>query len=153
MIKALLLDLGGTLIDSNDGVYPGVQDSLGVLETFETEEHKPLVMCLVSDYTMPESRTPTAIAAAFADYLKTLDRTGLRSFFEPVDERVTLSTQVGVNKPAAAVFEAALKRAKVDGRLTEALFITENSCHIAACQKLGMTTLQFGVDFNTWSTA
>ena len=99
MIKALLLDLGGTLIDSSEQVFPGVQDALTVLEAFETEDHQPLVTCLVSDFTMPEPRTTEAIAAAFADYLKILDKTGLRSFFEPVDERVTLSTHVGVRNP------------------------------------------------------
>src|SRR5215475_4865876 len=119
MIKALLLDLGGTLIDAQEKVFPGVLDALRVIETFETAEHKPLVVCLVSDFTMPEPRTEAAIAAAFADYLKILDRTGLRSLFEPVDERVTLSTQVGMRKPAAALFQAALTRAKVDGALTE----------------------------------
>jgi FMN phosphatase YigB (HAD superfamily) len=153
MIRALLLDLGDTLIDSGNKVFPGVQDALGVLETFETEDHKPLVLCLVSDFTMPEPRTAAAIAAAFADYLHVLDKTGLRSFFEPVDERVTLSTHVGVKKPAAAVFEAALKRAKVDAPITDAMFITEHAGHVAACRKLGMTALQFGKDFQTWSAA
>jgi beta-phosphoglucomutase-like phosphatase (HAD superfamily) len=153
MIKALLLDLGGTLIDAQEKVFPGVLDALRVIETFETAEHKPLVVCLVSDFTMPEPRTEAAIAAAFADYLKILDRTGLRPLFEPVDERVTLSTQVGTRKPAAALFEAALARAKVDGALTEALFITEDAGHIAAGRKLGMTALQFGVDFSDWSAA
>ncbi|MEA2939865.1 MAG: hypothetical protein QOD09_394 [Bradyrhizobium sp.] len=153
MIRALLLDLGDTLIDSENRVFPGVKDALGVLETFETEDHQPLVLCLVSDFKMPKPRTAAAIAAAFADYLHVLDQTGLRAFFEPVDQRVTLSTMVGVTKPAAAVFEAALKRAKVDAPLTEAMFITEQAGHVAACRKLGMTALQFGKDFKTWSAA
>jgi FMN phosphatase YigB (HAD superfamily) len=155
MIRALLLDLGDTLIDSQHGnePFPGVKDALGVLQKLETADHTPLVLCLVSDFTMPVPRTEAAIAAAFADYLEILDRTGLRSFFEPVDERVTLSTHVGVGKPDAAVFKAALKRAKVDAPITEAMFITENPDHIEACRDLHMTALQFGVDFNTWSAA
>ncbi|MDB5578765.1 MAG: hypothetical protein JWR80_3941 [Bradyrhizobium sp.] len=156
MIRALLLDLGDTLIDTDhdNKVFPGVQDALAVLEKFETEDHTPLVLCLVSDFTMPEPRTEAAIAAAFADYLKVLDQTGLRPFFEPVDERITLSTHVGFNKPDARVFEAALKRAKVDAPITEAMFITEHAGHVAACRtKLHMTALQFGVDFKTWSAA
>jgi FMN phosphatase YigB (HAD superfamily) len=82
-----------------------------------------------------------------------LDQTGLRSFFEPVDERITLSTHVGFNKPDARVFEAALKRAKVNAPITEAMFITEHAGHVKACRDLHMTALQFGVDFNTWSAA
>src|SRR5437588_10900150 len=153
MIRALLLDLGATLIDSENRVFPGVKDALGVLQTFKTEDHQPLVLGVVSDFTMPEPRTAAAIAAAFADYLEVLDKTGLRGFFEPVDERVTLSTLVGVKKPAAAVVEAALKRAKVDAPITEAMFITEEAGHVAACRKLGMTALQFGKDFKDWSAA
>jgi hypothetical protein len=154
MIKALLLDLGNTLIDTATGkIYPGVEDALSVIETFESAQHAPLVVCLVSDYTMPNPRTPEAIAAAFAEYLEVLDRTGLRRFFEPVDQRVTLSTQAGVTKPAALVFETALQRAGIDGGLNQALFITEDAVHIAACRKLGMTALQYGADFTSWSQA
>ncbi len=155
MIRALLLDLGDTLIDTHDDNKPfaGVRDALGALQKLETENHAPLVLCLVSDFTMPEPRTEAAIAAAFADYLEVLDQTGLRSFFEPVDGRVTLSTHVGFMKPDARVFEAALKRAKLDAPITEAMFITENAGHVAACRTLGMTALQFGVDFEAWSAA
>lgn len=153
MIRALLLDLGDTLIGPDGAVFPGAQDALSVLEKLETRDHKPLLTCLVSDYTMPNPRTPAAIAAAFAEYLGILGNTGLREFFEPVDERVTLSTHAGAKKPAAVVFETALKRAGIDGPITDALFITENAGHVAACRKLGMTALQFGVDFKTWSAA
>ncbi|UVO27849.1 hypothetical protein [Bradyrhizobium arachidis] len=157
MIKALLLDLGDTLIDTHKtppAPFPGVEDALGVLKTLETADHKPLVMCLVSDFTMPEPRTPEAIAAAFADYLRELDKTHLRRFFEPVDERVTLSTHAGQRKPAAIVFKMALERAKVHGTLRNTLLITENAEHIRVCRdELHMKTLQFGVDFTAWSEA
>lgn len=154
MIKALLLDLGQTLIDTASKTpFPGVVDALGVIETFETTDHQPLVTCLVSDYDMPKSRSPADIAATFARFLEVLDETGLRRFFEPVDERVTLSTHAGVRKPAALVFDTALKRAGVDGGLNHALFITEDAEHIAACRQLGMKALQYGTDFTSWSQA
>jgi hypothetical protein len=110
-------------------------------------------MCLVSDFTMPQPRTPQAIAAAFQDYLAILDRVGLRAFFEPVDERVTLSTHAGVNKPDRRVFETALQRAKVSASIQEALFITEDAGHVRACRAMGMTALQFGADFHDWTSA
>jgi hypothetical protein len=153
MIRALLLDLGGTLIGPDHAVFPGVPEALSVLDNLETQDHKPLITCLVSDFTMPSPATPAAIGAAFAEYLGILDKTGLREFFEPVEQRVTLSTHAGANKPAAVVFETAFKRAGIDGPITDALFITENAGHVAACRKLGMTALQFGVDFKTWSAA
>lgn len=103
---------------------------------------------------MPEPRTPKAIAAAFAEYLQILDKTYLRDFFEPVDERVTLSTHAGKLKPAAEVFKTALKRAGISGTLRQTLFITENTEHIRVCRdELHMKTLQFGVDFTSWSDA
>jgi phosphoglycolate phosphatase-like HAD superfamily hydrolase len=153
MIRALLLDLGGTLIDDNKTALPGVTDALALLQGFETADHQPLVCCLVSDFTMPQPRTAAAIAGAFADYLKILDHSGLRSWFEPVEQRVTLSTHAGVNKPDAAVFAATLKRAGIHAPLSEAMFITENAGHVAAARKLGMTALQFGADFTEWATA
>jgi hypothetical protein len=142
MIKVLMLDLGKTLIDKNNKPFPGVQDALGVLENFETAEHKPLVTCLVSDFDK-----------TFDDYLAILDQTGLRGFFEPVDERVTLSIHAKAEKPDAKVFETALKRAKVHGSIKDALFITEEKKHVEACRDLGMTALQFGEDFKDWSAA
>jgi FMN phosphatase YigB (HAD superfamily) len=153
MIRALLLDLGGTLIDADRHVFPGVNDALTAFRNLKAADGTPLVTCLVSDYTMPEPRTPEKITEAFAEYLGILDGIGLRGFFEPVDERVTLSTNVGVSKPDAKVFEAALKRANLDAALTEALFITEDAGHVAAARTLGMQALQFGVDFKKWSQA
>ena len=154
MIRALLLDLGNTLIDSARKPFPGVKAALDALQKLETADHTPLVLCLVSDVDIPDPRNEAAIAAAFAEYLLVLDQAGLRSYFEPVDERVTLSIHVGVYKPDAGVFEAALQRARVDAPLTVTLFITEQPEHIQICRDLHkMKTLQFGKDFTTWSAA
>ena len=152
MIKVLLIDLGGTL-EIDDRVLPGVPEGLSAFQKFQTADGKPLIVCLVSDFTMPVPRTPQAIDAAFNEYLKILDRLDLRRFFEPVTERVTLSTHAGVLKPARLVFETALKRARLDASIEDALFITENPDHVQACRKLTMTALQFGVDFNAWTNA
>ena len=151
MIKVLLIDLGGTL-EIDDRVLPGVPEALSAFQKFQTADGKPLIVCLVSDFTMPVPRTPQAIDAAFNEYLKILDRLDLRRFFEPVTERVTLSTHAGVLKPARLVFETALKRAKLSS-IEDALFITENPDHVQACRKLKMTALQFGVDFDDWTNA
>lgn len=152
MIKALLLDLGGTL-EVDDRVLPGVPEAVSAIAKFQTADGKPLIACLVSDFTMPVPRTPQAIDATFNEYLQILERLDLRRFFEPVAERVTLSTHAGVLKPAPLVFETALKRAKLNASIQDALFITENSDHVQACRKLKMTALQFGADFNDWTSA
>jgi hypothetical protein len=152
MIKALLLDLGGTL--ERDGhVLPGVADALEVMLKFQTGDGDRLVICLVSDFKMPMPRTPEAIDAIFKEYLAILDQLNLRRFFEPVTERVTLSTHAGAVKPARLIFETALQRARLNASLEDALFITEEAEHVKACRKMKMTALQFGVDFDEWTNA
>ena len=74
-------------------------------------------------------------------------------FFEPVEQRVTLSTNAGVLKPARHFFETALRRAGGNVTLEESAFITESASHIRACRDMGMTCLQFGTDFDDWLEA
>lgn len=161
MIKVVMFDLGETLIDANRRPFPHVREALTALGGFRTADSKPLTSCLVSDYTMiAPPITRNKIRPVFKEYITILDATALREFFEPVDERVTLSTHVGVGKPDHAVFEMALHRLRSKATLQECLFITENSDHLrAARQTLGMATLQFKVegatqfDFDDWSRA
>src|ERR1044072_1704624 len=107
MIRVLLLDLGGTLM-VDGAVLPGVPEALRAIEEFKIADGKLLVTCLVSDFEMPIPRTQVAIDAAFRAYLDILEGVNLAHFFEPVDERITLSTHAGVTKPARIVFELAL---------------------------------------------
>jgi FMN phosphatase YigB (HAD superfamily) len=153
MIRVLLLDLGETLVDAADRPFPGVPEALAAVRKFKAANGKPLLCCLVSDFTMPHPRTAKAIDAAFKEYVKILDGVGLTRFFKPVGRRVTLSTHAGVFKPDRRVFETALRRARSGAGLSECLFITENKAHVKACRKLGMDALQFGKDFKNWADA
>jgi len=155
MIRVLLLDLGDTLVKSSTNkLFPGVPAALSAVRKLKAADGKKLVACLVSDFTMPQPRTPEAIDAAFSEYLKVLRRLDLTRFFKPVSERVTLSTHAGVLKPDRRVFETALRRARrSDAGLSECLFITENRSHVKACRAMGMDALQFGVDFKKWADA
>lgn len=156
-----MFDLGETLIDAQKKPFPHVRTALGAIAGFRTAVGKPLASCLVSDYTMvPPPCTSAKLRPVFDEYVGILAATGLRSFFEPVARRVTLSTHAGATKPAAAVFEKALSRLHVQAALTECLFVTENAAHVAAVRThLGMQALLFrtpGVtefDFDDWSQA
>jgi hypothetical protein len=98
--------------------------------------------------------TPGKIAALFDEYLAILDGTGLRPFFEPVEKRVTLSTQAGIGKPDRKIFEKALTRLGVPTLPPqECLLITEDAGHIQAVRARHMQALQFGADFSGWSEA
>jgi HAD superfamily hydrolase (TIGR01509 family) len=156
MIRVLMLDLGETLIH-DEAPLSHVPEALAALTQFETAESDPLPVCLVSDFTMPAPpATKTKIDALFNQYLETLVHAGLKDFFEPVDQRVTLSTHAGVNKPNPKIFETAIERLGVKAELAECLFITENVDHIKACAKLHMKTLTFGAKsspdgFDDWA--
>jgi hypothetical protein len=144
MIKVLMLDLGQTLIDGANKPFPHV---LEALTTIASAPSAPKT-CLVSDFKME-----LTAAKAMKEYLAILDAAGLRSFFEPVQKRVTLSNHAGTVKPSRKIFETALRRLGVPATpLKNCSFITENAEHIkAARQKLHMQALQFGVDFTDWA--
>lgn len=160
MIRVLMLDLGGTLERGGD-LLPHVPEALAALRGFETEDGELLSLCLVSDFHMPaQPGDPSEIADIFSQYLSILDGLGLRSFFEPVERHVTLSTHAGAFKPDRRVFEVALRRLEQNARLEEVLLITENAEHVRVCREQhGMSALLFGppgspgVDFSDWSEA
>jgi FMN phosphatase YigB (HAD superfamily) len=159
MIRVVMFDLGKTLIDADDRPFPHVAEALAEVSALRAEE--PLRTCLVSDYTMATPPvTDAKVTALFNEYLEILDRTGLRPFFEPVEQRITLSTHARVRKPDRRIFETALSRLGTSVPLKECLLITENADHIReARDTLKMAVLQFRsaesneFDFNDWSKA
>lgn len=161
MIKVIMFDLGGTLIDASNRSLPHVNEALTAIAEFKTASRRLVRSCLVSDFTLvPPPVTAAKLAVIFRDYLAVLDRAELRTLFEPVQKRVTLSTHAGVMKPDRRVFEVALRRLGSKASLAECLFITENAAHIThARASLKMSTLQFRsvganrFDFDDWAQA
>jgi beta-phosphoglucomutase-like phosphatase (HAD superfamily) len=160
MTRVVMFDLGLTLLDEHDRPFPFVKEALTALKSFVVGG-KPLSMCLVSDFKMPEAPpTPAKIKVLFQEYLQILEPTGLLSFFKPVQKRVTLSTHAGALKPAKKVFTTALQRLGATATLNECLFISENAPHVkVAREEHGMQTLLFRApgatqfDFDDWSEA
>src|SRR5204863_4290163 len=104
-------DLSDTLVDRQYRPFPHVPEALTALAALVGQGGKRLPLALVSDFTMPAPPpTPARVQALFADYLRILDATGLRPFFEPVSRHVTLSTHAGVTKPDAEAFTTPLRR-------------------------------------------
>ena len=161
MIRVVMFDLGSTLVDEQLHPFAHVPEALAAIAGFKTADGKALRTCLVSDFDMAElPATPAKVREIFQRYLSLLDQTGLRAHFEPVQKRVTLSTHAGQRKPARAVFEAALRRLRIDASLQDCLLVTEDAAHIKAVQKqLGMAALQFAGNgsatgrFDDWSQA
>ena len=60
----------------------------------------PVLLALGSDFDAPAEQ-----------YYDIIENLGIRSFFEPVTARVTLSGEVGTHKPAKEFFAAAVTKA------------------------------------------
>ena len=164
MIRVVMFDLGGTLLNGQGQPFAGLVPALQAIMAMHAGNGKPLATCLVSDFTpVQPPLTAAKIKPVFEQYLAILAAAGLRDVFEPVAKRVTLSTHAGVAKPAQAVFSKALQRLGSSAPLTACLLITEDTDHVAAVRaKLGMRALLFRppgahgtpkADFDDWSQA
>lgn len=163
MIRALLLDLGDTLVRESDRtLFPHVRPALRTIAGFETADGSPLEWCLASNFPAQVPVPPAQAAAAVRQVVGILERAGLADLFQPADRRVTISAAVGVAKPNRAFFEGALTRLGLPPTLATCLFISEDADHVARAAALGMHTLRFGghtspadatADFTDWAVA
>ena len=139
-MKIVMFDLGDTL-EHQDVLLPGAIKTLRAVRAMTDSRGSKPVMALGSDFDMPNS--PSEIPAIRQQYYQILSQLRIRTFFEPVDQRVTLSTEVGVFKPHKKFFKTALN--KLDGSLpfSSVLFITENLVHVQAARGLGLRAIHF----------
>ena len=136
-VKLVLFDLGDTL-EHDDEPLPGARNTLEALLALRDEAGQPAVrLGLVSDFLEPSS--PDEIPAIRRQYFAILDVVGIRDLFEPVEEHVTLSTEVGVRKPDEAIFRAAVDQGGVG--FSDTVFITENRAHVLAARQLGLAAV------------
>ncbi|MEZ6141571.1 MAG: hypothetical protein R3B84_13445 [Zavarzinella sp.] len=160
MIEVIMFDLGGTLVSGSPPVpMPGILEALADIQTLVDSNGKPLDWCLVSDfYSVTPPAVPNKVSEMENQYKVILQDTGLDSFFSPFDQRVTLSTHLGILKPDCRIFQLALSRL---GRgtlpLEKCLLITEEAFHVSFVRSFGMKALRFGaignpgVDFSSWA--
>ncbi|MGK5169309.1 M20/M25/M40 family metallo-hydrolase [Geodermatophilus sp. CPCC 205761] len=131
----VLFDLGDTL--ESDGVLrPGALETLEELTGLCAGGRPAVVLGLLSDFR--DAADPADVPEIVAEYHALLDELRIRRFFEPLSRRVTLSTEVGVRKPAPAVFRAAVAKAEPALAFSDVLFVTENAGHVRAARELGM---------------
>ena len=138
VVKLVLFDLGDTL--ESDGVLlPGAVETLEAIASLRADGQPAPVLGLVSDFHMPAE--PSEVGDIQQQYYSLLDDLGIRPFFEPVAERVTLSTEVGVFKPDEAVFRAAASKAGPAVEFADVLVVTENRGHVLAARSLGLVAV------------
>ncbi|HEX3147746.1 MAG TPA: hypothetical protein VHR66_06655 [Gemmataceae bacterium] len=161
MIRIIMFDLGNTLIRESDRTpFPHVLSALGVLRNFVDDTGTAVPLCLVSNFPQQLPVPDRDLPQVFAEFLEILNAASLTEFFQPVDQRVTLSAHAGVAKPKPACFAKALERAGLNANLESCLFITEDQEHVARARDLGMRALRFGghqipsdpgSDFSDWA--
>ncbi|GAA3688446.1 hypothetical protein GCM10023081_27240 [Arthrobacter ginkgonis] len=137
-MKLVLFDLGNTL-ESEGVLLPGALDTLQAIDSLSNGGQPAALLGLMSDFDMPG--TPSDVPIIQQQYYRLLDDLGIRAFFEPVAERVTLSTEVGVFKPDEAIFRAAASKFSPALDLGDVLFITENRSHVLAARRLGLAAV------------
>ena len=141
-MKIVLFDLGDTLEDQErDVLLPGARKTLQAIQAMRDSSGKAPALALVSDFDMPES--PDEIPSIEERYFAILDDLGIRSFFEPVSKRVTLSTEVGVFKPDKRIFQAAVKKIDKHASFRDVVFITENLQHVKKARRLKIKAIHF----------
>jgi hypothetical protein len=137
-VKLVLFDLGDTL-ESAGVLRPGAMETLEAIASLRRDGHAAALLGLVSDFHMPDD--PSDVGPIQQQYYSLLDDLGIRAFFEPVAERVTLSTEVGVFKPDEAVFRTAASKISPDLDFKDILFVTENIHHVRAAGLLGLVAV------------
>lgn len=139
-MKFVLFDLGDTLAaGAGSSLLPGALETLEAVRQMSDETGHPPVLALVSDFTAAQS--PAQVPIIEQEYFDILEHLGIREFFEPVSQRVTLSTRVGVQKPNKKIFAAAIKRAGGGPGFARAIFITENVGHVVKARLLGLRSV------------
>lgn len=149
-MRVVLFDLGDTL-EHDGALLPGARETLTALAKMRDDKDQAPVVALVSDYY--PATTPAEIDSHRQSYYKILAELGIDNFFVPLPDRVTLSTEVGVQKPDEKIFRAALDKIQPQLPFTHAIFITENEKHIDAARKLGMMAIRVAKPSETHSTA
>jgi FMN phosphatase YigB (HAD superfamily) len=139
-MKVVLFDLGKTLED-RDVLLPGARETLQAIQAMRDSDGEAAVLALVSDFYMPDN--PEQIPLIQQRYYELLDKLGIRSFFEPVADRVTLSTEVGVFKPDEKIFRAVIEKIDEGLGFRDVIFVTENQEHVLEARRLGIRGVHF----------
>jgi FMN phosphatase YigB (HAD superfamily) len=134
-MKLILFDLGDTL-EHQDVLLPGAIEVLQTVSNLKDSEGHPVLLALLSDFFMPHQ--PADIPPLRQQYYALLGRLGIDTFFQPLAQFVTLSTEVGVFKPDWLLFQTAIAKAHADLAFSDVLFVTENHAHVQAARILGM---------------
>lgn len=137
-MRIVLFDLGHTL--EVDGVLlPGAHHTLQAMQSMRVDGEL-VHLALLSDYRMPDGID--GVVEIVAEYVRLLEQLGIYEYFTPVEERVTLSTELRVFKPDPRLFRLAADKILPGVPFEQIAFVTENRSHVTAARALGMVGVQ-----------
>ncbi len=139
-MKIVLFDLGNTLMNEDENtLLPEATETLSSIQQMRDINNQPVILGLASNYGL--SSDPEVIKRAREEYYGDLKNLGIQSFFEPLNQRVTLSIEVGVEKPKEEFFRAAVDRVSNGLSFDNVIFVTENKNHIDAVRQFSPVAL------------
>jgi len=139
-MRIIFFDLGQTLED-NGVLLPGANDLLSAIQSMKDSNEELPVTALVSDYY--EADRPEDIEVLKKQYYNDLEELGIQSYFQPLSQKVTLSTEVGVRKPNEKIFRSAIDKIEKDLPFHHVIFIADSLDHVTSARELGMTAIHF----------
>jgi len=152
MIRFLLFELEKTLVDSQGKVVAHVIDALKTMKSFRMDTGKCPVMCLICE----GSADRNAVDDKFAELGSRLETLGLKGFFDPVGQRVTLIEDGNIQRFDQHLFETALSQPVSDATPDQCVFFTGDPDVARIARSLTITTLEFApyqdaeIDFTDW---
>src|SRR4051794_13042683 len=124
-MNVVLFDRGDTL-EHDDVLLPGALDLLAAVQGMKDAAGQPVALGLISNFG--KATDSTEIPKLRKEYLDGLGPLGILGFFEPVAQRVTISSDSldpEFVKPNVKIFRAALDKFSPGLPFSQALFVTE----------------------------
>jgi|SRR5215208_68131 len=151
MKKVVLFDLGNTLeikIDGHSALREHAIETLKEIQNMRDINDQQLVLGLASDF-FPASNKEE-LKQRRLEYYNILEQLQIKSFFEPVDENVTLSSEVPETKSEnlEKFVQKVIKKIGNNNNISfnDIIFITEFKPHIDSANNLGMKTIFLNLD-------
>ncbi len=157
MVRFLVFELENTLIKTTGDVFSNAREALRVFQGFKTDRGDNLPLCLLSADSTSWSGAGTGPFDRLVSRLETL---GLRNFFDPVGQRVTIGLEAGAQIVDKRLFEVVLLRSQAGARLDNGVFVSGMEDAVRAARTMNIRTFQFspeqtgnGDSFSDWTEA
>ena len=143
-MQVVLFDLGKTL-ENNGVLRENAKETLKEINNMKDTNNQSVILGLASDF-LPASNKEE-LKQRKLEYYNILEQLQIKSFFEPVDKNVTLSSEVGATKSEnpQEFYQTVIDKIS-NTSFNKIIFITEFKPHIDSANTLGMKTIFLNLD-------